>query len=434
MTTYTYDDILKRVESNGALNISNSTNASAVSVEFQIPQLQPIDFPMKDLDYESSFTTKEQDIAKVLSITQDSLGFTNTYTNSPQILINSDRVVINTKSDYLMLFGGAGVAISSKNPVNLDSDSSITMAAGDGLFLGVPNKGITPLPKVPDPKTKGDPTPNQPYEPLTLGIKLANILEDLFVILKNARIATPAGLAYFREDAQYDLANLQARLPEMLSTAVFIDGISHESTDPAPSPPTTITNPTGLISGTGMFSGGGAFPSNLGPSPVAGGPWQEVAARIISKNEGFISKAAWDVNAYRVGYGTDTIIKNGQLITVGANTTVTQAEAIQTLANYSIPNFAKQIIKDLGQSNWDKLNDNQKAALVSLGYNVGAYYISARSYGREIKKLVAAGNLQEAGKVIFTQGPKSAGGKYLEGLERRRREESALFLTPATST
>ena len=262
MATFTYDDILKRVESNGALNPINSAGGDNITVEYTVQQLQPIDFPMKDLDYESSFTAKQQDIAKVLSITADSIGFTNTYVNSPQILINSDRVTINTKRDYLMLFGGAGVAISSKNPVNLDSDSSITMAATDGLYLGVPNKGTTPWPKISQPKTKGDPTQDQAYEPVTLGIKLANLLEDLLVTLKNARIATPVGLAYFREDVQYDLANLQARLPEILSTAVFVDGVSHESTDPAPNPPQTITNPTGTITGTqtGAQTGGGGTP------------------------------------------------------------------------------------------------------------------------------------------------------------------------------
>jgi hypothetical protein len=267
MATFTYDDILKRVESNGALNAMNSPGGETGSTEYTIQQLQPIDFPMKDLDYESTFTAKQQDIAKVLSITSDSIGFANTYVNSPQVLINSDRIIVNTKRDYLMLFGGAGVAISSKNSVNLDSDSSITMAATEGLYLGVPNKGVTPWPKIAQPKTKGDPTPDQAYEPVALGIKLANLLEDLLVVLKNARIATPAGLAYFREDAQYDLANLQARLPEMLSTAIFVDGVSHESTDPAPSPPTTITNPTGTITGTQTGGGGGDVGSG---TPIVG--------------------------------------------------------------------------------------------------------------------------------------------------------------------
>jgi hypothetical protein len=257
MATFTYGDILKRVESNGSLNILDSSQSASDVGQFQIQQLQPIDFPMKDLDYESSFTAKEQDIGKVLSITQDKIGFINKFDNSSQILLNSNRIILNTKRDYLMLFGKAGVAVSSKNPINLDTDSSSTLAASDGVYLGVPNNGLPIKKDTKKPKTKGDPTPDQPYEPLALGIKAANIIEDLLVVLKNARIVTPLGIGYFREDAQYDLANLQARLPEILSTAVFIDGVSHESTDKAPAPPTTITNTTGVITGLGNFGGGG---------------------------------------------------------------------------------------------------------------------------------------------------------------------------------
>lgn len=257
MATYSYDDILKRVESNGALNLSNINSVEGL-VELQIQQLQPIDFPMKDLDYESTFTAKKQDITKVLSISQDNIGFINQFNNASQLLLNSNRITINSKRDYLMLFGKAGVALSSKNPINIDTDTSTTLAAKDGLYLGIPNSGEPVKVDVKKPKTKGDPTPDQPYEPLVLGIKAANIIEDLLVILKNARIVTPLGLGYFREDAQYDLANIQARLPEIISTSTYIDGVSHETPDKAPSPPTTITNTTGIITGTGTPAGGGS--------------------------------------------------------------------------------------------------------------------------------------------------------------------------------
>ena len=254
---FTYDDIKAKVQKNKPLAIQPTSDAVASTTTTQtttavestigtqqtentqaatnIVPLEPVSFPMEDVNYQSTFTSTQQDITKVLSITQDSIGFTNTFSNAPQVLINSDRIIINTKRDYLMLFGAAGVAISSQNPVNLDSDSSITIAATEGVYLGVPNNGKPyDFDNQKKPKTKGEPTTNQPYEPVALGIKLANLLEDLLVVIKNARIITPMGLAYLREDAQYDLANLQARIPEILSSAVFIDGVSHESTDPAP--------------------------------------------------------------------------------------------------------------------------------------------------------------------------------------------------------
>ena len=234
--------------------------------QITIPGNPQLDFAMQDLEYSSTIGKEANDVSKLLAFTKDSRGFINNYGNSSQVLINTDRIILNTKRDYLMLFGEAGVAISSKNPVNIDSDSSFTVAASDGIFLGVPNNGEPyDLDNQKKPKTKGDPTTNQEYEPVPLGIKLANLLEDLLVILKNARIATPMGLAYFREDTQYDMANLQARLPEILSSLVFVDGISHEAADPAPAPPTTITNSTGTADAQ---SGGGDAGS--GGTPIVG--------------------------------------------------------------------------------------------------------------------------------------------------------------------
>ena len=90
--------------------------------------------------------------------------------------------------------------------------------------------------------------------------------------------------------------------------------------------------------------------------------------------------------------------------------------------------YSKQIKKDLGYANWNKLNDNQKAALTALGYNVGKYFISVKDYGKKIKNLISADNLTAAGNAIYTDGPR-VGQKsgYLRGLEKRRREESELF-------
>jgi len=185
-------------------------------------------------------------------------------------------------------------------------------------------------------------------------------------------------------------------------------------------------NVTGIIGGGGV-PGGGDFDY----ASIAGGDWSTIAANFISKKEGFTEVATFDENAYRAGYGSDKIIKNGVPTTVTQGMTVTKEEAILTLAQYSIPEFVKQMVKDLGQANWDKLNNNQKAALTSLGYNVGKYYIEAKEYGKKIKNFIANNQLKEAGDTIYTDGPKSgAKSGPLPGLEKRRREESQLFNTP----
>ncbi len=167
------------------------------------------------------------EVNNLLSIKSGAGGKVNDFAGS-QILLNSDRIVINTRSNYLMLFGGAGVSIASPNSVHIDSDSDVTLFGEEGVFLGLPNKGEAS-------KSTGD----QDYEPLVLGDKLANLMEDLIVALRNATILTPAGSGFFKEDTLHALAQLQARLPEMLSTYAFVDGKSHEPADP---PPAAITS------------------------------------------------------------------------------------------------------------------------------------------------------------------------------------------------
>jgi len=159
------------------------------------------------------------------------------------------------------------------------------------------------------------------------------------------------------------------------------------------------------------------------------GSWQQIAFDYIKKKESYKEKPRDDQGKYRGGYGSDTIIRNGREVAVYPGMIITKQEAEDTLLNYSIPSYSKQIIKDLGSNNWDKLNDTQKAALVSVGYNVGKYYIQALDFGKKIKSLITQNRLREAGETIYTDGPKT--GKksgYLPGLEKRRREESEMFL------
>jgi GH24 family phage-related lysozyme (muramidase) len=168
---------------------------------------------------------------------------------------------------------------------------------------------------------------------------------------------------------------------------------------------------------------------------MQGSDWKIRAANYIAKVEAGSKatlKAAWDVNHYRMGFGNEKIVKGGKVYEVtqsGPNSTCTAAEAIDTLANYGIPQYSDVIAKAIGKSYWDKLTGNQKVALTSLGYNVGAYYITAREYGKKIKKAIIAGDMEAAANVIIN-GPQSAGGKVLSGLVRRRKQEAVLFLLP----
>lgn len=174
-----------------------------------------------------------------------------------QIIISSNRIIMNAKTDFLMLFGERGVAISSQNNVNIDADQAVTIYGEDGLYLGVPGKGVL-LPNKKEPENNAEPTVDINYEPLVLGSKIEKIIDDLLETLKVSKIITPSGEAKFSAQTNYELECLQARLPEILSTACFIDGISHENTKtPIPEQPTEETiqlEQSIMESGTSTFS------------------------------------------------------------------------------------------------------------------------------------------------------------------------------------
>lgn len=198
--------------------------------------------------------------------------------------------------------------------------------------------------------------------------------------------------------------------------------------DKADSPTSTFKDTQDAIQPETKVEKIGKFTRKI-PKLVSGDSWQTRAANYISLKEGFTSKATWDANHFRMGYGTDHIVKNGTLTEVKKGDTCTKEEAVNTLANYGIDQFSGQIRKDLGESNWKKLTGNQKAALTSLGYNVGQYYISCRGYGNRIREAISNEKFDLAALEIYN-GPRTSNGIVYSALVRRRKEEAQLFLLP----
>lgn len=259
-----YDNLKNQLSSNGALDknpTDGGTPASRVTQDTtqNIPEVPKVTFLMEDTAFGNNIAGEKKDLNSLLGIKPGNNGKINNYAGS-QVLINTDRIILNSRLDYLMLFGQQGVAISSPGNINIDADDAVTIYGEDGLYLGVPGKGKSLEEgggNRKTPKTKAEPTLDSDYEPLVLGTKIANLLEDLLVVLKNATILTSVGKAYFREDTMYDLACLQARIPEILSTYGYIDGISHEAPDPGPEPLKTVAEPEVTTVGTvvGSFEG-----------------------------------------------------------------------------------------------------------------------------------------------------------------------------------
>jgi GH24 family phage-related lysozyme (muramidase) len=154
------------------------------------------------------------------------------------------------------------------------------------------------------------------------------------------------------------------------------------------------------------------------------GTWDKRATTFIKKFEGFTEIPKLDAGTYRGGYGTDNIVYTigGAATKVTQSTRFTQETAEITL-QYDINNrFKPAVISVLGQTNWNKLNDNQKAAIISYSYNAGAGTLKTRG----IVDAITNNNYKSASQAIF-DGPITSNEKVLDGLIRRRKSESILF-------
>ncbi|HDL5790608.1 TPA: integrating conjugative element protein [Mannheimia haemolytica] len=113
---------------------------------------------------------------------------------------------------------------------------------------------------------------------------------------------------------------------------------------------------------------GGNFPSLAQIS----GSTMDQATGLLRNFEGFISKAQWDVNAHRVGYGSDTITRaDGTVVKVTKDTVITKEDAERDLARRTAI-FANNVRQELGDSHWNALPANAQAVLVSYAYNYGS--------------------------------------------------------------
>lgn len=92
----------------------------------------------------------------------------------------------------------------------------------------------------------------------------------------------------------------------------------------------------------------------------------------IRKFEGFRETPYWDINAFRVGYGSDTITKpDGTVVRVTEGMTVTREDAERDLARRS-EEFANTAANQVGPDVWAKLPETARAALTSVAYNYGS--------------------------------------------------------------
>ncbi len=104
------------------------------------------------------------------------------------------------------------------------------------------------------------------------------------------------------------------------------------------------------------------------------------AANVIASFEGFAPHAEWDVNHFRLGFGSDTEGPEQREVVKGMTTT--RARALQNLA-LRIPAYEAKIVEQVTPASWAALTNNEQAALLSFAYNYGALTSSVARCVRE---------------------------------------------------
>lgn len=145
-----------------------------------------------------------------------------------------------------------------------------------------------------------------------------------------------------------------------------------------------------------------------GASAAGGG----VAATLLRRFEGFRPAPYWDVNAHRVGYGSDTVTRgDGQVVRVQQGMQVSRDDAERDLSR-RVGEFQKGIVGTIGAERWQALPENIKGVLTSVAYNYG-----------ELPNIVAQaavrGNVEGIAQAI-----ESLKG-HNDGVNSKRRQEEA---------
>lgn len=140
------------------------------------------------------------------------------------------------------------------------------------------------------------------------------------------------------------------------------------------------------------------------------------AAALLVNKEGFRETPYWDTNAYRIGFGSDTVtLADGTVKKVVQGMQITRADAYRDLAR-RIEEFNKGIVRQIGPR-FKQFSDEQQAALTSIAYN----------YGSLPERLVKVINKDDVTTKEIADAIRALGGDN-NGINRQRRnDEAALF-------
>ena len=140
----------------------------------------------------------------------------------------------------------------------------------------------------------------------------------------------------------------------------------------------------------------------------------------IREFEGFSDSAYYDVNADRLGYGSDTITRaDGTIEQVTSDSTVTREEAEIDLRRRINDEFLPKARQDIGSARWSSLPRGAQNALVSIAYNYG-------HIPNSVIEASQTGNLQDLADAVEALGTQNDGVN-----SGRRRKEAEMIRASA---
>jgi GH24 family phage-related lysozyme (muramidase) len=190
-------------------------------------------------------------------------------------------------------------------------------------------------------------------------------------------------------------------------------------------------------------------PLSTSPTPIPLSVFESMAVSMIKKHEGLPKngKAYKDGSGHSIGYGhfiTPAEKERGYIIAGDEKIPINQENILETkitpeqaekLLSHDLPKYISAAKRPLGEA-WDKLNDMQKATLVSSAYNTGQGGIE-HLVKKGLKDAIMRGDFKAAGEIIKEHGFKTSmvdgERKTLSALVNRRAEEGAIIASQSAS-
>lgn len=168
------------------------------------------------------------------------------------------------------------------------------------------------------------------------------------------------------------------------------------------------------LSEAGDFEQARRIQEQFETAAIQGEEMSPTPANMLRNFEGFRTEPYWDVNAWRIGYGSDTItLADGTIKKVRVGDVVSREDAERDLRR-RIGEFQDTIVGQIGRDAWTVLPDNVQAALTSVAYNYG-------DLPENVRRAAISGDIEAIASSIEARSGDNDGVN-----EDRRRREAAI--------